>query len=365
MKFSRNSTTRPDAAAVAARPSPVTIEPLEPRRFLSASLEVSNSDVIPGFERMVFNRIREKSITLPNVTKERGVLKLTNAGDQTLRFSDVKVSGPFRILGQMPMSLAPGRSVSVTVQFTANKPPPFTYNQTSGTNAANKAGAYIGSLSFATNDPANPTYSEALAGWFQTKNEDNQEPSLQTMVNLMMDYKTVINNGFIPHLEQTIEKRTLYGEEVASGYWQAADPSKNVGVRQIGSWHTQGDTVDVSWFDKTNKSPKKLYTTAGVTGQSLLPTQQGKPLVKANGSFSPGAATFGFKVQNEWSVDALNPNQSAEGHHIRFFPLRDHFGNLLANTYLMTMDYSQVAASQNWDFQDNVFILSNVKPAGN
>jgi len=88
----------------------------------------------------------------------------------------------------------------------------------------------------------------------------------------------------------------------------------------------------------------------------------------AAGTFMPAAGTvFGFHITNEYSDDTLNKRKTGGGHHIRFFPLRDHLGNLVPNNYIMTMDYSLVGPTmtQNYDFQDNVYIVSNVKPAGN
>ena len=54
----------------------------------------------------------------------------------------------------------------------------------------NEARYYLAESYRQTNDPANATYVEALAGWFQTESEHDQEPSLQTVVNLLADYKT-------------------------------------------------------------------------------------------------------------------------------------------------------------------------------
>jgi hypothetical protein len=55
--------------------------------------------------------------------------------------------------------------------------------------------------------------------------------------------------------------------------------------------------------------------------------------------------------------------QNGGGHTIRFWPARDHFGNILANTYFVAMDYSVDLVSQNFDFQDNVYVIGNVRPA--
>lgn len=340
------------------------IEHLEPRRLFAASLTVENLDVLPGFERMIFNRIRNINTELPNYVKERGTLKLTNTGDQTLRFSDVKITGPFRILGMPPTSIAPGKFIHLSVQFTATSTPPFTYNQTIATSNQGQAGTWIGSMTFRTNDPNNLTYTEGLAGWFQEDSERNEEPNLQTIINLIGDFKTNIHPTKIHVLTQPADAPKYYGEEVVSGYWTAADTSKVVRVRQLSAFKTQGIDIRVQWFNKSDKILKTTLTTDGLASQSFLPYIKGNPNQPAVSSFGPGANVFGLRIDNSYSDDTLNVVQTSGGHQVRFFPIRDHFGNLLPNQYFMTMDYA-VAGILNADFQDNIFIVSNIKPAGN
>ena len=42
-----------------------------------------------------------------------------------------------------------------------------------------------------------------------------------------------------------------------------------------------------------------------------------------------------------------------------FFPARDRQGNLIPNTYIVGMDYLGI----NYDYQDNLFLVSNIKAA--
>ena len=340
------------------------IEHLEPRRLFAASLQVENLDVLPGFERMIFNRIRNTNVDFPNYVKERGTLKLTNTGDQTLRFSDIKITGPFRIMGMPPSSIAPGKFIHLSVQFTATTTPAFTYNQTMATTDAIRAGAWIGSLTFKTNDPNNLTYVEGLAGWFQTDSERNQEPNLQTIINLIGDFKTNINPTKIVTLTQPDNAAKYYGEEVVSGYWQSADASKVVRIRHLSAFKTQGIDIRFQWFLKSDKVLKTALITDGLASQAFLPYKLGAPGEPAVGSFGPGSGVFGLRLDGSYSDDSLNALQKHGGHQVRFFPIRDHFGNLLANQYFVTMDYA-IEGSQNSDFQDNIYIVTNIKPAGN
>jgi len=77
--------------------------------------------------------------------------------------------------------------------------------------------------------------------------------------------------------------------------------------------------------------------------------------------------TFGWNLDGENSLDSANTADIAmgrTGHSVRFYPVRDHNGNIIANTYFMTMDYA-VAGSQNYDFNDELYVISNIKPMGN
>jgi hypothetical protein len=362
----RESNENVSRPARPARPCAV-VEVMESRQLCSAApaLALQNLDVVPGNERMVFNRIGHLDAKVPNVVHDRAVLRLRNTGGQTLRINRWQIKGPWVALS-MPASIAPGKSVDVVIKFIANAPPPYTYNQTNGTFNPRKAGAYAGTLTFNTNDPAHPTQVEQLAGWYQDRSESAEEPNLQVMLNTIFNYKTKIATGQVLALPEPSGKK-LYGEEVNSAYWGVADATTSVSVRQLGSWHTQGNPVTLSWFAKGTATNHKLFTTAGAEGQSFLPHIQGSSSTPAAGTFKPGSTKFGFKIDYESSVDSRN-HPTGGGHHVRFYPVRDHNGRILANTYFMVMDYSVAgsgAGGQNFDFQDNVYVVSNVKPAGN
>ncbi|QOV89264.1 hypothetical protein IPV69_24150 [Humisphaera borealis] len=338
------------------------VETLECRQLLSASLQVENLDVIPGYERMVFTKIGNPDETTPNKVKETGVLKLRNIGDEPLTFSNITFSGPFKVVGSFPTSIAPGGSAEVTLQFTATSTPTYTYNQTSGITEPRRGGAHIGSLTFKTNDPANPTFTEGLAGWYQVYSERNNEPGLQTIVNLLLDYKTVIAPPKTVLLEQA-DTPKYYGEEVVSAYWNRANPAKSVSVRQIAAYHGQGNDVPIYWHSQGGAN-NLLFRHDGAASQTLLPNILGGTGAAA-GSFSTNS-TFGFRVDNSYSDDTRNKKpEYGGGHEIRFFPVRDHFGNVLANTYFLVQDYAVPVngSPPNFDFQDNLYIVTNITPA--
>ena len=75
-----------------------------------------------------------------------------------------------------------------------------------------------------------------------------------------------------------------------SAYWAAADRTKNVFIRQLASFHTQGSSSNLYWYKKGTSTTSKLLTTAGSDGQTLLPHLSGQPSTPATKSFSPGSA---------------------------------------------------------------------------
>ena len=154
---------------------------------------------------------------------------------------------------------------------------------------------------------------------------------LATITSSVMGYKTTIA-PHRPALNRQGRVETV-GEEVLSTYWSRADATKPVTVRQLAAYHTQGNTATIRWHQRGSTTLNTIFTHAGIDGQTLLPRLNGSTTAPAAGSFSPTGA-FGFKIDTEWSDDALN-DQTADrnngcpapcGHHVRFWPARDRAG---------------------------------------
>jgi hypothetical protein len=150
------------------------------------------------------------------------------------------------------------------------------------------------------------------------------------------------------------------GEEVLSPYWLRANTNRPVSVRMIASFHSQGDPVVLRHHNKGSTTTTTLFTSAGEDAQTLFP-QNSALTGPAQGTFTPGSTPFGFRVDNEWSDPTRNVQEQpggGYGHHLRFFPLRNTDGNLIPDTYLLIMDYEGI----NYDYNDNIYIISNVRP---
>jgi fibronectin type 3 domain-containing protein/regulation of enolase protein 1 (concanavalin A-like superfamily) len=330
----------------------------------SPAIALTHSNTLPGSDNVLFNRIGKQNSTVGDTVHDTATVTVTDSGQQPLIISSYSLSSQWTLVSppSFPLTLQPGQTQTLTVKFIASSVPSVPYNETNDIYYPKGGGVYDGSLVLHSNDPVNSSATVSLSGYYQTQSENSQEPSLQTIVNLMAGYGTDINPSPIPDLTETsttTSSPTYYGEEVVSPYWTEADPGQSVTVDQIAAYHTQGNSVATYWYTKGSTSYNKLFTTASDDGQSVFPLEQNSTS-PAIASFS-STGIFGFKSDYDYSDDAKNTGTFGGGHHIRFYPLRTANGSLVPNTYIMAMDYS--VSPENYDFQDNLYIVSNIRPA--
>src|SRR5688572_19788309 len=164
-------------------------------------------------------------------------------------------------------------------------------------------------------------------------------------------------------------KVATIGEEVLSRYWVRSDSGAPVKIQQLAAFHSQGYTATVRWSPKGGTGGSIALVHEAVDGQSILPRVSGGEGL-AIGTFNGPSATatnpekaFQFRIDNTWSNDEQNTpvtdRPTDEGHHVRFFPARDRDGQIIPDTWLMVMDYLGI----NYDYQDNVYLISNMRPA--
>jgi SdrD B-like domain len=334
---------------------------------------LQNLNPLPGTNRMIFSTIQNQNVKIGDTFHNTGMLQVNNTGSAPLIISSFTITSQWQLLDgttlaapTFPITIAAGGSKKLAVEFIATSEPTnrTPSNQTNDTTNPSGGGVYTGTLTLNSNDPNAPTQSVPLAGWWQQMSENNDEPDLQTLVNLMAGWSTNINSTPINDLDEntaTGSKPTYYGEETVSAYWSLADPSQSISITQLDAFHTQGNTATLFWYAKGSTSTHSLITTAPDSGQTVFPYLNGTTNY-AKATLTPTSAAFGFKVDGEWSDDSLNTAfPTGGGHHVRFFPVRDSQGNLVPNTYIMCMDYS-AATGYNFDFQDNVYIITNIHP---
>ena len=356
---------------------------------------LQNLDGAPFPDRLIFNRIQLQppdpkrqwnpttetfDIYQPpnNVVHDVATVRIKNTGSGPLTIHSLVLDSAAWTLVNPPaagMQIAPGSFLDVTVKFIATgRPAGQTENQTvgsyDGTAAADTGGAWNGTLTIHSDDADEPATVVQLAGWWQKKSEQNQEPVLPILVNRIFGFGTItqrpgetLNHGGRP---------VAVGEEILSAYWQRADASRPISVRQLVAFHSQGATETLRTFIKGSTSTSSVFVHDGDEGQSLLPHLNGSTTAWAMGNLSSGTAgsLFGFKISQSWSDDSLNTQEQPDGgsgHRIRFFPVRDTEGRIVADAWLMVHDYYAVdpvtlVVNSNYDYQDNIYLITNMRP---
>ena len=317
-----------------------------------ANVVLENADGVPFADRLVMNRIQNPVVGEGgNVVHDVAVLRVRNTGTEALNVTGLPVTGPFALVSptNLPALVQPGGILDVPVRFTA-------------TALGTAGGLWNGTLTVATDDADEPSLPVELAGFWQSVSEGGQEPDV-TEIARLFGYRTAITSAGVPLNQNGLVAAT--GDEVLSPYWLRANATQPVSVRQLAAFHTQGNTATARWFAKGSTTMTNLVTHAGVEGQSILPHRSGSTTAPASATFAPTTA-FGFNIDGE-SSDPTKNNQVADtsngcagpcGHHVRFWPVRDRSGAIVPNTYLMGMDYSGI----NYDYNDNVYLVSNLKP---
>ena len=335
----------------------------------NAEIEVENRDGVPFPDRIAFSRIQNPEdgtrltpngqCCVPvNYVHDTATLRVKNTGSDPLEINGLSLTGPWQLVDQinLPTTVATGGQLDVQVRFVA---------QFAGT----QNGLHNGTLTVESNDADESQKSVELSGFWQSVSEGGQEPTL-TDIAKVFGYKTkIVGSGQAINGSGRIQ---AVGDEVISPYWQRADATKSVTARQLAAYHSQGNTATLSWTNKGSTSSTAVLTHKGTDGQTVLPRKSDSQAI-AQASFAPSATVFGFRIDAEYSDPTLNNRQvdynnncplpapgelETCGHHVRFWPVRDQSGTVIPDTYLMTMDYAGV----NYDYNDNVYLLENIKP---
>ena len=359
----------------------------------SPALGIENKDGIPFPDRLVFSRIRNQDAVVGNSFHDQSTLIVRNTGDAPLVLSSATLdNADFTILsggtGGGPVTIAPGGSREIVVKFVYNNP------------TARRVLIRDGTLTLNTNDAAHPTQTIHLSGLWQSYSEEggtgtSQEGNLNEIVRTlgyqidvgpdtgMSNYNTGQNTG---------GARTAVGQENLSAFWQKAGTG-SVTVQQVAAYHQQHDpswngdpnqphyvpNTTFNWFYGSDAidatTYRKVFKHNAADGQTLLPRLDNNATALAKGSFDPGNAAFGVSVDQAWHSDeARNRDRTAGGnaayanqHAMRWFALRDLDGNVIPNAYLAAEDNvgdggNSSYRGSNFDYQDNVYVLFNVKP---
>ncbi|HMO25115.1 MAG TPA: choice-of-anchor D domain-containing protein, partial [Tepidisphaeraceae bacterium] len=327
-------------------------------RIADAAPQISfeNRTGAPFPDRMVMNRIRELDPAYPNEVWDTNTLRIRNTGNQPLTITSMVINTNNFIFDGYTggaITIQPNGFYDVKVKFV--------YNQT-----GNGISVRTGTLTVNSNDNETPARQVELAGIWQSHSEMTPagipiEPSAVQIINALGYKVNILNTGQNINTGGNVTK---VGEEVLSPYWMKAEGG-NVTVRLLAAYHQQKPTSasTIRWHVSTSSTLTNLFSHRPQQGQSLFPYLPNSTTNPAQASFNPGTNAFGLRVDGTWSDPARNVPNSANdnGHGMRWYIAKDRDGNIIPNTYILCHDYSGVSYS-NYDYQDNIYIVTNVRP---
>jgi hypothetical protein len=315
------------------------IEALEPRALFSA--------LTPSADRLLFNDPKggaasaAQVVTLTNnstapITIPAGGITLTGASAARFQLTNAPVT---------PFVLSPGSSIGVSVDFNPTV-----------------IGPQAADLLIQSDDPITPVLDVTLRGLGTLGLFGGNEPSLQWILDT---YQIPVHVGDSkPSDSELNQPPTTPNDEVPMMMMQEATPGP-VTVQPIAVF-SNAATPALGFGYYT-------YTSSGaITSQDefTVPSpdvQTINPHLDGNSSFDPGSSIFGLYTRwpayanrlvytedfrNTWQTNAKLR------HNVRFYPMKNTDGSLVPNTYVMAVE-----EALNHDFQDGVFIVSNITPA--
>ena len=353
-----------------------------------------NAEIVQN--RVVFSTVNQqvrppKTLTIQNTgAQPLTITRVTIDNSQeniAVRSADNQRAGDFkRVDGvTLPITLPPNASVNLSVQFLPQRVANISDSLTHLINGENYA-----SLNITSNDAFQPRRTVNLAGLNSPFYEGLKEPSVAEIARTL---------GFRVNIgtERKVlgGAKTLLGDEVYSPYWLPADTTKPVLLWPLAIYSGRGNKphTPVRFEAKPGSGGNSglIYQYAGrnnddsptgnevpgsndVSGgenQKLLP----KILLSNFVNSEPTAKTVAFIPTApfalnrpdfngpSWTDDSQNIPEKL--HNWRLFPVRDGYGNAIANTWYAIEDIGNVDSLQqgkNFDYNDTVYLLVNARP---
>ncbi|QNF32389.1 choice-of-anchor D domain-containing protein [Adhaeribacter swui] len=328
----------------------------------NAAMIVENLNKFPANDRLTFSLIQtpwrrtSPTITPYNQNHDSVTVRISNRGSGALSVNNLVLSNtsawkiaavnnePYNAATKLPITIAPGGSVEATIQFVAKL-------------SSGRIKIFNDTLSILSNDDLEPKKKFVLHGLWQYKGEGANEPYLQEIVNAF-GFKTNVGIGKTDGNEGT--KIIANSDEIFSQYFVRADATKPAYAIQMAAYHGCCASVEtLQWFAQGATTHTNILRHRALDGQTLLPYKESATIVQAEASFSP-TTPFGFKVSSSYS-DLSRNGEGRIG--IRVYKAIDPKGNIIPNAYIVAHDYINNPGVTNYDYQDNVYFVSNIKPA--
>lgn len=278
-------------------------------------------------------------------TSPSQTITVTNTGTGVLEITGASIVGSDFGQTSAPINLLAGESTNVDVTFT---PPDIV--------ADPDPRAFTAQLEIVT---TSGNASVDLYGVANSAYGGSGEPPLADVVSTLgygfdVGWTQLTNNASSPATAPV-----AVGDEVLEPLFQKAG-SGNVTMLPVARYSPSEELPYGFYVPDGSSTPPTTQVGALQTGtaeaQQLFP-----PIVSGGTTFDPGSDGFGIYVfsnsfgRTNYTEDSLNTGGVA--HRARVYPMADRAGNPIANSYLVAFE-----DASNGDYQDYVFVLTNVEP---
>ncbi|PPK88536.1 thrombospondin type 3 repeat-containing protein [Neolewinella xylanilytica] len=308
---------------------------------LVRNVEPANAAVVVARPRDV---IFEATVNGDGPRSSTTTLSLRNEGRTSVEVASFRLDGrfadQFTLADPTGLQLPPGETIPLEITYS----PVVDFADLGYQEVA---------LSLSFTGPSASTTTVNLHALKKAGFEGDAEPPLQDVLRTLGYGVNVGWTSLANHVEATPQ-----GEEIVAPRFQAAGPGA-VTLTPIARYSPAG-AVTYGWY--TNEASVNRHT-VGALAPDLPNAQRLFPKLESGGTtFSPRDSVFGLFIglpernRFDYTLDPLNADNF---HRTRVYPARDRAGVLLPNTFLICFE-----EATNGDYQDNVFLLQNAKPAG-
>ncbi|MEM6883464.1 MAG: hypothetical protein AAF571_00425 [Verrucomicrobiota bacterium] len=294
--------------------------------------------LLPDREALIFSGVAGKTSESQSVT-------VTAAFEKSPLKVHYQISGKhaaaFELITTSPIALKPHQSHSISLRFSPEK---------------ELVGALEAKLEILTDDT--PALSMALYGLSAVGVEGKNEPGMDLILQTLGIKIDIGWAGLTNHTHPELQ-----GSEIKASLFRRAHPG-TVSLQPVARY-SPNFLLPFGYYIPTESAPNLfvLGTLAQKTSTKdehncLFPS-----LASGQTTFDPGNKKFGIFTSSPshfaYSEDLLNQRLEPKHvpHAVRVYPARNRKGDLLTNTYLICFE-----EATNGDYQDYVFLLSNVIP---
>ncbi len=276
------------------------------------------------------------------------IVEVTNTSTSVLKITGAAITGAYAdqfeaVSPSGAITINPGKSVNYTVTYA-----PDVNNDNLGYQDA--------VLTITSNAVDKPTFKIRLNALKKSGFEGGEEPWLQSVVDAL---GIGINVGW-NSLANGVDPNPV-GDELEVERWVKLSADLPVTLTPVGRY-SPAEALPFGWYTRNeniNTNQVGVLKSDLASAQTLFPPMENG---EQSASFDPKGSIFGIFVESKsfgrfnYTEDAINTDGVL--HRTRIYPNRDRKGNDIPNSYLIAFE-----DASNGDYQDYIFIISNVVPA--